>query len=71
MDDSKALADAVVKICSGEKVFNNTEIAEYTKATYSQDTITNHLISLFEEAKSIKNISKTSPSHNDDDSGLR
>lgn len=71
MDDSNALADAVVKICSGEKVFNNKEIAEYTKATYSQDTITNHLISLFEEAKSIKNISKTSPSHNDDDSGLR
>ena len=65
MDDPKALSDAVVKICSGEKTFNNKEIAEYTKATYSQDTITNHLIALFEEAKSIKNKENSSPSHND------
>ncbi len=60
MDDSKALADAVVKVCSGEKKFNNNEIAEYTKSTYSQDTITNHLISLFRETISIKNKKLTS-----------
>ena len=55
MDDSNALADAIIKICSGEKTFDNKLIAEYTKKTYSQDTISNHLISLFKEAATQKN----------------
>lgn len=72
MDDSKALADAVVKIVSGEKKFDNKQIAEYTEATYSQDVITEHLISLFNEAIEIKNqAKKKSPSFDDDDNGLR
>lgn len=50
MDDPHALADAVEKIVTGEKKFNNDKIAKYTKNTYSQDVITEQLINLFKEA---------------------
>ena len=62
----------IEKIVSGEKQFDNKLIAEYTKATYSQDVITEHLISLFNEAIERKNqAKKKSPSFYDDDNGLR
>ena len=71
MNDHEALADAVVKIVSGEKQFDNKKIAEYTKETYSQDIITEHLISLFNEAIQIKNESKKKSLNLDDNNILR
>ncbi len=45
------LADAVVKTLRGEYVFDNDRIAEYTRETYSQDVITDRLLSIFREAQ--------------------
>ena len=48
---TEALAGAVTKICDGELVFDNEEIANYTEKVYSQPKIREKLINLFKEAK--------------------
>ena len=58
VDDAQALAEAVEKVLTGEKQFDNKAIAEYTENTYSQNVISEHIVNLFrqviEEDKMIK-----------------
>lgn len=50
-DDAHSLAEAVVKVCTDEgKTWDSDAIAEYTKATYDQDSITHKLVQVYEEA---------------------
>lgn len=77
VDDSDALADAVMDIFDGRKQFNGEAIAKYTRDTYSQEVITEHLIGLFNQvaedyqnskpkAKVLTRKASTGPSMDDD-----
>lgn len=46
----KGISDSVIEIVSKKGEFNNEEIAKYTKDRYSQDTIRNKLLGIFDEA---------------------
>lgn len=46
----KGISDSVIEIVSEKGEFNNEEIAKYTKDRYSQDTIRNKLLGIFDEA---------------------
>lgn len=51
MKTVNALSSAVIDICDKKIEFNNDEIANYTKKTYSQDVIRDKLLKIFDEAE--------------------
>ena len=46
------LSSAVIDICDDKLQFNNDEIADYTKRTYSQEVIRDKILGIFDEAQS-------------------
>lgn len=51
MKTVNALSSSVMDICDKKIEFNNDEIANYTKKTYSQDVIRDKLLKIFDEAE--------------------
>ena len=47
IDDSNSLAQAVVDVLTGNKVFDNDKIVEYVKNNYSQEKINKDIANLF------------------------
>ena len=55
---TKALAEANVKIATGEFKFNNDKIVEYTQEHYAQPVITEKLFEIFDAAQEAYNSKK-------------
>lgn len=51
MKTVNALSSSVIDICDKKIEFDNDEIANYTKKTYSQDVIRDKLLKIFDEAE--------------------